>query len=144
VNEVAFHFNAADKVAYACRLLRKVWGRGHRVVVVADADSLQVLDGALWTFSPADFLPHCLAGAAPPQVLARSPLVLAADARSTPHRDILVNLTGDLPDGFEGFERLIEVVSLEEEDRVLARRRWKHYKERGLTLVRHDLAESRG
>jgi DNA polymerase III subunit chi len=144
VNEVAFHFNAADKVGYACRLLRKVWGRGRRVVVVGDPDSIGALDDALWTFSAADFLPHCVAGAAPPRVLARSPLVLAPDTRSAPHHDVLVNLTHDVPDAFEGFDRLIEIVSTEEEDRMLARRRWMHYKHRGLPLVRHDLAESRG
>jgi len=143
VNEVAFHFNAADKVGYACRLLRKVLGRGHRAVVVAGPESLGALDSALWTFGATDFLAHCVAGVAQPQVLARSPLVLAADARSAPHREVLVNLTGEVPEGFDGFERLIEVVSLEEEDRILARLRWKHYKDQGLSLVRHDLAESR-
>ena len=38
MTEVAFHFNAPDKVAYACRLLRKAVGSGARVVVTAEAD----------------------------------------------------------------------------------------------------------
>ncbi len=143
MNEVAFHFNAADKVAHACRLLRKAWGLGHRVVVVADAPTLRALDGALWTFSQADFLPHCVAGAAQPGVLARTPLVLAADTAAVPHHEVLVNLTTGVPEGFEKFARLIDVVGLDEEDRQAARERWKHYKARGLPLVRHDLAESR-
>jgi hypothetical protein len=35
MTEIAFHFNAPDKLDYACRLLRKAVGR--RPVVVADA-----------------------------------------------------------------------------------------------------------
>ena len=32
MTDVAFHFNAPDKLAYACRLLRKAVGSGSRVV----------------------------------------------------------------------------------------------------------------
>jgi DNA polymerase-3 subunit chi len=42
--------------------------------------------------------------------------------------------------GYETFERVIEIVSLDEEDKALARLRWKHYAERGYPLVRHDLS----
>ena len=34
MTEVAFHFNAPDKRSYACRLLRKAYLRGARVLVL--------------------------------------------------------------------------------------------------------------
>ena len=58
MTEVAFHFNAPDKLAYACRLLRKAVGSGARVVVTAPADVLARLNSLLWTFSQLDFIPH--------------------------------------------------------------------------------------
>ena len=140
MTEVSFHFNVPEKVGYACRLLRKATGQGSRVVVTGEADLLRTLDTQLWTFSPLEFIPHCLAAEAEPQVLAASPVVLADSPRGTPHHDVLVNLGAAVPDSFERFERLIEVVSQDEGDRQSARSRWKHYADRGYAITRHDLA----
>jgi DNA polymerase-3 subunit chi len=41
--------------------------------------------------------------------------------------------------GFERYERVIEVVSLEDQDRQNARTRWKQYAEQGYSITRHDL-----
>lgn len=138
MTEVAFHFNAPDPVAYACRLLRKAVSSGAKMVVVGLPDTLQQLDVALWTFSPTDFVPHCLVDS-DPRIVAASPVVLAASTEAVPHQQVLLNLGPGVPDGFEGFERVIEVVGLEDDERQLARSRWKHYAELGYTITRHDL-----
>ena len=135
---VEFHFNAPDKLGYACRLLRKAAAKGARVVVTGEAAPLRELDAALWTFSPLEFIAHCDTKA-PPAMLAASPIVLASEPRSAPHHQVLVNLGSAVPEGFESFERLIEVVSLEDADRAQARQRWKHYAGRGYQLQRIDL-----
>jgi DNA polymerase-3 subunit chi len=87
-----------------------------------------------------EFIAHCYTPAADAQVLAASPVVLADSARGTPHQDVLVNLGAAVPEGFERFERLIEVVTQDDEDRQRARLRWKHYADRGYAITRHDLA----
>jgi DNA polymerase-3 subunit chi len=141
VTEIDFHFNAADKVSHACRLLRKaVAANGARVVVTGDPDVLDTVDAALWAFSPADFIGHCRSDG-DAQLLSRSAVVLAAasHADALPHRQVLVNLGDAVPAGFERFERLIEVVTGEEADRVAGRARWRHYAERGYAMKRHDL-----
>lgn len=135
---VEFHFNAPDKLGYACRLLRKAAGKGAKVAVTADAGLLRELDAVLWTFSPLEFVPHCHS-TAPASVLQASPIVLCEAARSAPHHQVLVNLGAQVPEGFERFERLIEVVTQDEEDRARARSRWQHYKARGYALERKDL-----
>lgn len=139
MTEVAFHFNAPDKLGYACRLLRKALAKGSKVVVTGEAELLRDLDVALWTFAPLEFIPHCQTGSAP-AVLAASPVVLADAPRAAPHQQVLVNLGREVPDGFERFERLIEVVTVDEADRLQARQRWKHYAERGYAITRHDRA----
>jgi DNA polymerase-3 subunit chi len=140
MTEVAFHFNVPDKLAYACRLLRKATAAGSRVVVTGESQALRALDTELWTFSALEFIPHCHASSAQPQVLSASPVVLADTARGTPHQQVLVNLGEAVPEGFERFERLIEVVSQDEGDRQQARARWKHYADRGYAIQRHDIA----
>jgi DNA polymerase-3 subunit chi len=143
MTEVAFHFNAPDKLSYACRLLRKAVGSGAKVVVTADSTLLRNLDVTLWTFSPLDFISHCYAPKdagvrdASAVVLADSPLDLPPDA---PPRQVLLNLGSVVPDGFERYERVIEVVTLQDDDRAGARNRWRHYADRGYAIQRHDLA----
>lgn len=140
MTDIAFHFNAADKLAYGCRLLRKIYLSGAKVAVTAEPAVLAELDTLLWTFSAADFVPHCTA-AASPATQALTPVVLAASPAAYSQQGILVNLGHELPAGFEGFERLIEVVSLSPDDAQAGRSRWKHYAARGYTLKRHDLAQ---
>lgn len=141
MTEVAFHFNVPDKLAYGCRLLRKAWGSGARVVVTAEPDTLERLDAMLWTFSALEFVPHCRI-TAPAATLAASPVLLVSTLTDCPHHEVLVNLGQDVPPGFERFERFIELVTLADADRAAARNRWKHYTDRGYAMNRHDLASA--
>jgi len=142
MTEVAFHFNAPDKLGYACRLLRKAVASGARVVVTGKPEQLRALDVELWTFAPLEFVAHCHAATSSPQVLAASPVVLADSAEAAPHRQVVVNLGDAVPAGFERFDRLIEVVTVDDQDRLQARSRWKHYADRGYSITRHDLARA--
>lgn len=145
MTEISFHFNAPDKLGYVCRLLRKARASGAKVVVTGEPALLGELDQALWTFSPLEFIAHCRACAdTDPALTARSPVVLADSARDAPHQEVLVNLGGPVPEGFERYGRLLEVVTLEEGDRQQARQRWKHYADRGYAITRHDLARKDG
>lgn len=139
MTDIAFHFNAADKLVYGCRLLRKIYLSGAKAAVTAEPAMLEQLDALLWNFSSADFVPHCTATSSS-ATLALTPVVLAASAAGFSRQGILVNLGHELPAGFEGYERLIEVVSLLPDDVQAGRSRWKHYASRGYALKRHDLA----
>ena len=140
MTEIAFHFNAPAKLGYACRLVRKATGTGAKVVVTGEREQLKRLDVELWTFSPLEFIAHCNAVDAAQGVVAASPVVLADSTQASPHHEVLVNLGASVPQGFERFERLIEVVTQDEDDRQQARQRWKHYADRGYQIKRFDLA----
>ena len=71
-------------------------------------------------------------------------IVLATSVEeSRGKRDVLVNLGNVVPEGFEAFNRVIEVVSTDGADRDLARGRWKLYAGRSYSISRHDLALKR-
>jgi DNA polymerase-3 subunit chi len=143
MTEVEFHFNVGDKLAYSCRLLRKARAGGAKIMVTAEPALLAQLDQMLWTFSSTEFLPHCRSEA-DPATLALTPIVLTPSPsdpalKGSPHA-VLVNLGQAVPEGFERFQRFIELVASAEDDRLSARQRWKHYKDRGYALKRYDLS----
>ena len=124
---VAFHFNAPSKLAYACKLVRKLQRVHMPLVVLAEPDMVIKLDDALWAFGgESQFLAHCQGGA-DAAVLQRSPTVLVTDLDGTlPHNRVLLNLSAQMPSNFARFERVIEVVSADDEaDRLQARQRWR-------------------
>lgn len=140
MTEIAFHFNVPERLAYACRLIRKAQRHGSRVVVVASDAAEARLDQLLWTFAAREFVPHCRQATASDAVLAASPVVLGSDLNKWPHHEVMINLTDSVPEGFERFERLIEVVSGDELVRQEARLRWRHYGGRGYAILQHDLS----
>lgn len=142
MTEVAFHFNVPNPTDYICRLLRKAVGSGARVVVTGQEKALELLDEALWAFSATDFIAHCGLGA-DPATLAITPIVFAGSIADLPHRDVLLNLSATVPDGFERFNRVIEVVGPGAADRLAGRARWKQYTDHGHLITRHDLGAQR-
>lgn len=139
MTSVAFHFNAPGKLAYACRLLRKAAASGSTVAVLGDGPLLDKLDEQLWSFSALDFVPHGRVHRLSEPQREYTPIWLCESAKEGQGRRVLVNLTQTVPVGFEGFDRVIEVVSHDDADRQAARTRWKRYAELGIDIVRHDL-----
>ncbi len=140
MTRIEFHFNAPERLQYACRLLRKAYGRSLRVGVVGAPATLRQLDAALWTFSAQDFLPHSNLTDAP-EVQAASAIVLGDNAGAMGALDVLLNLGDEVPAGFDQYERLIEIVATDDHGRMTARQRWKHYTAQGYALHQHDLSK---
>ena len=149
MTEVKFHFNVADRTDYACRLLRKATRQGAHIVVTAPAAVLAKFDRDLWTFDALEFLPHVLLRAGSPapepmsEQLRATRIWLSPDAATSGGRDVLVHLAADAvepPAGFEQFARVIDIVSLDPQERLAARQRWKHYAANGCTVTGHEAA----
>lgn len=137
MTQVDFHFNAPDKLAYGCRLVRKVFTAGHGALVVcADAAQQEEFDRLLWSFSELDFIPHVDAG---DELAERTPVLLAVGTPESVSRDVLVNLGAEVPAGFGRFERLVELVGADDADREAARLRWRFYRDRGYEIRNHDV-----
>jgi len=143
MSEVAFHFNAPDKLAYACRFTRKAVRHEARLIISAPAAVLQRLDTLLWAMAPTDFVAHCSIDA-PAAMQSASPVLLVPEESDLPlwrrHSDMLLQLGNTVPQGYAVFAKVIEIVSQSDTaDRNHARARWRHYAAQGDTIVRHDL-----
>lgn len=135
MTRIDFHSNVPDKIAYACRLVRKAYAANNRIVLMTDdAEQLADLDLALWTFSETDFLPHVLAG---DPLAGETPIILAYsdDDGALPHTDLLVNVSRRAPRQFARFQRVIEVISSDEADAAAGRQRYVAYKQQEYPLT---------
>jgi DNA polymerase-3 subunit chi len=139
--DVAFHTGVDDKLAYACRLLRKAYRQGARVAVGGAGDVLQQLDQALWTFEPQEFVPHLrlAAGRAPAPAQLRTPIWLLEPGAQPPAVEVLVNLGPERLPGDQGYRRIIEIVSRAPDDVSAGRRRWKQYEAEGWSITHHPV-----
>jgi DNA polymerase-3 subunit chi len=139
MTRVDFHSKVPDKLLYACRLVRKARAADMRVVIFTrDRQQLDALDEALWTFSEQDFLPHVTAD---DELGSQTPIILTDDAEATlPHHQILINVSGETPAHFARFERMFEVISIDEDDLAAGRERYRQYQQRGYPLT-HFVAE---
>ena len=139
MSAVDFHTGLGEKLPYACRLLRKAYRAGRRVVVTGDARDLARLDQLLWTFDPGEFIPHARlrAGAQPTALLAPTPLWLADEPADAGACDVLVNLGPGLLDSAALPARTIELVDTTPEDVAAGRQRWRQHVAAGRTPVNH-------
>ncbi|MYN44115.1 DNA polymerase III subunit chi [Pseudoduganella sp. FT93W] len=134
MTRIDFHTNVPDKIAYACRLVRKARSAQHMVVLMTDdASQLAELDAAMWTFSATDFLPHVAASDA---LATQTPVLLTDnDAAELPHRELLINLSRRTPATLDQFARVIEIISSDEEDAAAGRKRYSAYKQQAYPLT---------
>lgn len=134
MTRIDFHTNVPDKIAYACRLVRKARLARNKVVLMTDdASQLAELDAAMWTFSATDFLPHV---AASDVLAAQTPVLLTDnDAAELPHRELLINLSRRTPATLDQFARVIEIISSDEEDAAAGRKRYSAYKQQAYPLT---------
>ena len=138
MTSIDFYFNAADRLQVACRLAGKAVAQGRSLLVYApEGDTASRIDKLLWTWPATGFVPHC---ALHDPLAPDTPVLIAAGADLPQRCDVLLNLSTACPPHFERFERLLEVVSADEDERAAGRERYKFYKSRGYAIGNHDLA----
>lgn len=145
MTSIQFHFNVPDRLAYACRLLRKATRKVSGITVLGDEAELERLNRQLWMFEPTEFLPHLLlkANQAVAAPLAATPVWLMTRVeQSPPQHTTLVNLGAEPVAGFERYERLVEIVSTDAQDRDAARARWRHYAAMGCSIEKFEVGSA--
>ena len=139
MTQIDFYFHVEDKLRTACTLSAKAYARGLRVLAYcADHEAGQKFSRLLWAAPPIGFVPHCTAG---DKLAAVTPIIVDYEGTEPAHDDVLLNLRHELPPFFSRFQRLVEIVSIDEEDRRQARDRFKFYRDRGYEIRSHDLSK---
>ena len=139
MTSIDFYTHVADRLEVAARLVAKAFAQHGSVrVLTPDAAATDALDRALWLRPPTSFLPHCRAASA---LAAETPIWVDHLAEHAGPAVVLVNLQNVPPPFFARFERLAEIVGLDEADVAAGRERYRYYRERGYELRTHRLDE---
>ncbi|MGH8718275.1 MAG: DNA polymerase III subunit chi [Burkholderiales bacterium] len=138
MTEVHFYSQVADKLATACRVTAKARVQGLRVLIsLASAEDSEKLDRLMWVAPALSFVPHCVNGH---ELCAETPVLLRCSPTSDA-ADVLINLAADTPDDFVRFERVVELVGMNEDELATARAKWRFYRDSGCALHNHKLGE---
>lgn len=142
MTRIDFYFEAEDKLQVACRLSAKAVQQKLRVLIYApDEAQAQRIDKMLWTWQATAFLPHCMTRS---PLAAQTPVLITHEPEDMPHDEVLLNLHYEWPPAFSRFQRLVEIVGRDDEDREAARGRFRFYRDRGYEIVNHDLSKANG
>jgi DNA polymerase-3 subunit chi len=126
---------ADARLNVAARLTEKALGRGHRIFINCEsADQLSALDSYLWEFKATSFVPHEVTGNHTDERV-----VLGFEQGPQTHNDVLINLALSPPSYFAQFERVAEVVTQDAASLDALRSAWRHYRDRGYPLQKHEL-----
>ncbi|WP_198262734.1 DNA polymerase III subunit chi [sulfur-oxidizing endosymbiont of Gigantopelta aegis] len=133
-----------------CRLCEKALAQELSVLIyVASPADAQQMDDLLWTYKANSFIAHSSHFT---QTKLNSdyfyPVFIhyptAADKTDVvPIRDqykqLLINLTTEIPSFFQKFTRMAEMVGKNNEEKAIARNRYRTYLQQGLSLNKYDL-----
>lgn len=140
MTQIDFYTGVEDKIYTACRLAAKAFSLNLRAMVFCpESDTAQRFDRLLWATPATGFIPHCFSG---DPLAAATPVIIDHNGGEPLHDEVLLNLCPEWPPYFSRFQRLIEIVSLEDDDKTSARARFKFYRDRGYDIRTHDLSRS--
>ena len=135
---VLAHGDERARAVLACKLAEKAWSLDNTVYIHAGSRAdAERLDELLWTFRDGSFVPHGMAGAN--DGTQESPIVVGCDGIGAGGQDLLINLGDDIPPFAQGFPRVAELVTSDEQGRQLSRQRYAQYRDQGHELNTHKL-----
>ena len=136
---IDFYTHVNDRLGVATKLVAKAFAQHGSVrVLTSDAAATDALDRLLWLQPPIGFLPHCRVDH---RLAAETPILVDHALEHQGPAAVLINLHSSPPPFFSRFERLAEIVGIDEAETAAARSRYRFYRERGYELRTHNLAE---
>lgn len=129
--------DAKTRFQLACRLIEKAYRNQHRIYIHTDNQTdAHYIDELLWTYRDDSFLPHNLYGEGPDPT---PPIQIGFNVTPEKQRDILINLSQQIPVFFEQFNRVLEIVPNDADMQNRSRENYRHYRARGYDITTHKL-----
>lgn len=131
--------NAMRAQLHACQLIEKAYADKKNVFVLSPSrEDAERFDGLLWTYRDDSFIPHTtlhtvLEDPVPPILIGYT------GSAMQPHRDLLINLSQQLPEDYQQWACIAEIVFNDSGVQQLARERYKHYRQQGCEINTHKL-----
>jgi len=149
---------------FACKITEKIFKLGHKAYIHTNSKhDAHKIDARLWSFRAGSFIPHSvLDNNQPtddpitigygdfyvidyghPNSLSNSKEDHDVNAKDSEHNTmpVLINLSDAIPDFFDQFERITEIVDKKADStKFKARERYQYYRDHGCSLNSHELS----
>jgi DNA polymerase III subunit chi len=151
MTRIEFNFNVPDKRQLIENLALAALQKHRKVTIFTEnaAQSASISE-YLWQNNPTSFLPNIVTDLVADSTRAlthasASRMVIGSQADTFDsdliYDDLLINLTATEPGFFSRFTQLVELVGVDEQDKLTARARYKFYRDRGYEINSIDYAK---
>lgn len=132
MTRVEFIFNVDDKLVKTAQLCERALVKGRQLTILsANAQQSTQLQQQLWQHKPESFLANTVAN---DRHALYSPINIQLPDDELLQDDVLINFQTEVPLFFSRFRYVVELVGIDEADKVCARIRYKFYRDRGYDI----------
>ena len=130
---------AEDLKISVCKIIKEYYKKKYKIFVSSRSDDLvNELNNLLWTFEQISFIPHCTTK----NYDKNSPILLSGKDSfpktvNLKEYDVWLNLDDEVEENYTDFEIILEIVSQNEEQRILSRKRYLNYQKNNFE-VKHE------
>jgi len=120
---------AEDLKISVCKIIKEYYKKKYKIFVsTCNNDLVNELNNLLWTFEQISFIPHCTTK----NYDKDSPVLLSGrdnfpETINLKEYDVWLNLDYEVEENYTDFEIILEIVSQNEEQRILSRKRYLNY-----------------
>lgn len=133
MTKVFFYSNLTNIPLAIVALAEQAVVKRQMVTVMMESEQqAQACSNNLWHHDNTSFIPNALMT---DDLVDKTPVVLSWQENQLCQDDILINLSQKQLTVFSRFRQLIELVGTDESDKVLARQRYKFYRDRGYEII---------
>tara|TARA_B100001245_G_scaffold82494_1_gene59246 strand:+ start:411 stop:845 length:435 start_codon:yes stop_codon:yes gene_type:complete len=130
---------AEDLKISVCKIIKEYYKKKYKIFVSSRSDNLvNELNNLLWTFEQISFIPHCTTK----NYDKNSPILLSGKDSfpktiNLKEYDVWLNLDDEMEENYTDFEIILEIVSQNEEERILSRKKYLNYQKNNFE-VKHE------
>lgn len=124
---------------FCCALIEKLYAHHHKVYVYCQQPhEAAQFNELLWTFKEESFIPHSLVGE---HTIEDSPIQIGLQAPSPEFHDVLILLTAipKVPDFYQQFSRIVEIVDPEPSTKEILRDHYQFYRSQQVEIKTHQV-----
>lgn len=132
--------SAQKSLHFTCQLIEKIHQEQQHIYVhTASRGEAERVDTLLWTYRDDSFLPHHLHDE---NDELPSPIQIGYQEKPQHHQDVLINLHRDVPEFYQQFTHVIEIIFADPVMQQLARERYRYYRDQGCEINTHKLKDA--
>jgi len=137
MTNIKFFFNVDNKIEFICSMLpERLNKKKNSLIYCSNNEQLKILSNYLWSNNLSEFFPH------EENNHHYFNKITISNKDIDWMDDTIINISNKMIDGFNRYLHLFEMVSTDEDDKKLARKRFQYFKDRGYNIQTIDVKQN--